>query len=74
MHLSCFLRHTDIWHVEKQVRTEDELTEAIATATGERRDSLCFIEVLVHKDDTSKELLEWGSRVSAANSRPPNPQ
>ncbi|CAI9779206.1 unnamed protein product [Fraxinus pennsylvanica] len=26
------------------------------------------------KDDTSKELLEWGSRVSAANSRPPNPQ
>lgn len=61
-------------YVEKQVRTEDELTEAIATATGERRDSLCFIEVLVHKDDTSKELLEWGSRVSAANSRPPNPQ
>ncbi|CAN1277020.1 Pyruvate decarboxylase 1 [Linum perenne] len=44
------------------------------TATGEKKDSLCFIEVIVHKDDTSKELLEWGSRVSAANSRPPNPQ
>ncbi|XP_062160828.1 pyruvate decarboxylase 1 [Alnus glutinosa] len=57
-----------------KVRTEDELTEAIATATGARKDSLCFIEVFVHKDDTSKELLEWGSRVSAANSRPPNPQ
>lgn len=57
-----------------KVRTEDELTEAIATATGAHKDSLCFIEVFVHKDDTSKELLEWGSRVSAANSRPPNPQ
>ncbi|GMN43594.1 hypothetical protein TIFTF001_012798 [Ficus carica] len=57
-----------------KVRTEDELVEAIATATGEHKDSLCFIEVFVHKDDTSKELLEWGSRVSAANGRPPNPQ
>ncbi|KAJ4982006.1 hypothetical protein NE237_032843 [Protea cynaroides] len=57
-----------------KVRTEDELTEAIATATGKQKDSLCFIEVFAHKDDTSKELLEWGSRVSAANSRPPNPQ
>ncbi|RZC48677.1 hypothetical protein C5167_017103 [Papaver somniferum] len=56
------------------VKTEEELIEAIAKATGEEKDSLCFIEVLVHKDDTSKELLEWGSRVSAANSRPPNPQ
>ncbi|XP_024988906.1 pyruvate decarboxylase 1 [Cynara cardunculus var. scolymus] len=57
-----------------KVRTEEELVEAIATATGAHKDSLCFIEVFVHKDDTSKELLEWGSRVSSANSRPPNPQ
>ncbi|PQQ11755.1 hypothetical protein Pyn_02619 [Prunus yedoensis var. nudiflora] len=57
-----------------KVRTEEELTEAIATATGEKKDCLCFIEVIVHKDDTSKELLEWGSRVSSANSRLPNPQ
>lgn len=57
-----------------QVRTEDDLTEAIAAATGPQKDSLCFIEVFVHKDDTSKELLEWGSRVAAANGRPPNPQ
>ncbi|KAJ7964221.1 Pyruvate decarboxylase [Quillaja saponaria] len=57
-----------------KVRTEEELTGAIETATGEKKDCLCFIEVIVHKDDTSKELLEWGSRVSAANSRPPNPQ
>ncbi|TQD94259.1 hypothetical protein C1H46_020073 [Malus baccata] len=57
-----------------KVRCEEELIEAIETATGAKKDSLCFIEVIAHKDDTSKELLEWGSRVSAANSRPPNPQ
>ncbi|KAF3778921.1 Pyruvate decarboxylase 4 [Nymphaea thermarum] len=57
-----------------KVHTEEELKEAIATATGTKKDCFCFIEVIVHKDDTSKELLEWGSRVSAANSRPPNPQ
>eukprot|EP00897_Mesotaenium_endlicherianum_P009183 jgi/Mesen1/8293/ME000045S07742 len=56
-----------------KVRTEEELEAAIATAT-EKSDHLCFIETIVHKDDTSRELLEWGSRVSAANSRPPNPQ
>lgn len=56
------------------VRCEEELIEAIAMATGEKKDCLCFIEVIVHKDDTSKELLEWGSRVSSADSRPPNPQ
>ncbi|CAK9139986.1 unnamed protein product [Ilex paraguariensis] len=57
-----------------KVRYEEELIEAIKTATNAKKDCLCFIEVIVHKDDTSKELLEWGSRVSAANSRPPNPQ
>ncbi|KAF7054258.1 hypothetical protein CFC21_061963 [Triticum aestivum] len=57
-----------------KVKCEEELTAAIETALGEKKDSLCFIEVIAHKDDTSKELLEWGSRVSAANSRPPNPQ
>lgn len=57
-----------------QVRTEDDLIDAIATAQGEKKDHLCFIEIMVHRDDTSKELLEWGSRVAAANSRPPNPQ
>lgn len=57
-----------------KVFNEEQLVEAIDTATGPKKDCLCFIEVIVHKDDTSKELLEWGSRVSAANSRPPNPQ
>ncbi|WMV35999.1 hypothetical protein MTR67_029384 [Solanum verrucosum] len=58
----------------QKVRTEEELIEAIATATGEKKHCLCFIEVIVHRDDTSKELLEWGSRVCSANGRPPNPQ
>ncbi|CAM0151610.1 unnamed protein product [Urochloa decumbens] len=57
-----------------KVTCEEELTAAIDAATGDNKDCLCFIEVVAHKDDTSKELLEWGSRVSAANSRPPNPQ
>ncbi|ESW06802.1 hypothetical protein PHAVU_010G078000 [Phaseolus vulgaris] len=57
-----------------KVTCEEELIEAIQIATGDKKDCLCFIEVIVHKDDTSKELLEWGSRVCAANSRPPNPQ
>ncbi|CAL9083339.1 unnamed protein product [Musa acuminata var. zebrina] len=57
-----------------KVQREEELKKAIETATNEKSDCLCFIDVVVHKDDTSKELLEWGSRVSAANSRPPNPQ
>jgi len=61
-------------HGSSQVFCEEELVEAIATATGPKKDSFCFIEVIAHKDDTSKELLEWGSRVCAANSRPPNPQ
>ncbi|KAH0638893.1 hypothetical protein KY290_036196 [Solanum tuberosum] len=57
-----------------KVYCEEELVEAIETANGAKKDCLCFIEVIVHKDDTSKELLEWGSRVSAAISRPPNPR
>lgn len=61
-------------HALFQVTCEEELVEAIQTATGVKKDCLCFIEVIVHKDDTSKELLEWGSRVCAANGRPPNPQ
>lgn len=48
--------------------------EAIKLAMGPKKDCLCFIEVILHKDDTSKELLEFGTRVAAANGRPPNPQ
>ncbi|XP_026379022.1 pyruvate decarboxylase 1-like [Papaver somniferum] len=57
-----------------KVQCEEELVEAIEISTEVKKDCLCFIEIIVHKDDTSKELLEWGSRVCSANSRPPNPQ
>jgi pyruvate decarboxylase len=57
-----------------QVKTEEDLARAIKVASEEEKDSLCFIEVFIHRDDCSKELLEWGSRVATANSRPPNPQ
>ncbi|KAK9699171.1 hypothetical protein RND81_08G157100 [Saponaria officinalis] len=57
-----------------KVFTEEDLVNAILIATGPKKDCLCFIEVVVHKDDTSKELLQFGSRVAAANGRPPNPQ
>jgi pyruvate decarboxylase len=55
-----------------QVTNEVELERAVMTSL-EKPEVLCFIEVICHKDDTSKELLEWGSRVSAANGRPPQP-
>ncbi|CAD5172428.1 unnamed protein product [Musa acuminata subsp. malaccensis] len=64
----------DLSSVFVQVRHEEELKEAIETAMGWKRGCLRFIEVIVHKDDTSKELLEWGSGVCSANSRAPNPQ
>ncbi|XP_048567646.1 pyruvate decarboxylase 1-like [Triticum urartu] len=57
-----------------KIQTEEELEEAIEASLGPHKDSLCFIEVIVHKDDTSKELLVWGARLFAENSRPPNPQ
>ncbi|KAL1543578.1 Pyruvate decarboxylase 2, variant 2 [Salvia divinorum] len=56
-----------------KVGCEEELIEAIDKATGAYKNCLCFIEVIIHKDDTSKELLQLGIRLSAANSRPPNP-
>lgn len=52
-----------------RVRTEGELDEALKKALG--HDGLCLIEVIIDRDDCSKELLEWGSRVSANNGRPP---
>jgi len=54
-----------------RVRTEKELVEAIRVVQEEQTNALCFIEVLLHRDDCSKELLEWGARVATANSRPP---
>ena len=59
------------------VDTEAALVDAIAAATGEGKEgkeAMHFIECMIDRHDCSKELLEWGSRVAAANSRPPNPQ
>jgi len=53
-----------------KARTENEFVAALK-ACRDRPDHLCFLEVSIHKEDCSKELLEWGSRVAAANSRPP---
>lgn len=51
------------------VASNQELLDAIEDA--KTTDALCFIEVYLDKDDCSKNLLEWGSRVAAYNSRPP---
>lgn len=46
------LKLTPTHHV--QVSTEPELEAALAAATREHTDALCFIEVLLHRDDCSK--------------------
>lgn len=56
-----------------RVQTERELVEALQTAK-ELDDHVVFIELIIDRHDCSSELLEFGARVAAANSRPPNPQ
>lgn len=51
-----------------RVQTEGELSEAIRQAQA--HEGLALIECVIDRDDCTKELLEWGSRVAAANSRP----
>lgn len=53
-----------------RVTTEGELQKAIKTALA-HKNGPSLIEVMLDRDDCSKELLEWGSRVGANNSRPP---
>ncbi len=53
-----------------RVTTEGELQKAIKTALA-HKGGPSFIEVMLDRDDCSKELLEWGSRVASNNSRPP---
>ncbi|QDZ23792.1 pyruvate decarboxylase [Chloropicon primus] len=56
-----------------KVTTETEAEEALRLACSkERSKHLNFIECMIDRDDCSKELLEWGSRVAAANGRPPS--
>lgn len=47
--------------------TEEDLLKALDAAKAHK--GLAFIELTIDKDDCSKQLLEWGSRVSAANGR-----
>jgi pyruvate decarboxylase len=50
--------------------TARELAAAIERAR-QHRTGPTLIECAIDRDDCSKELLEWGSRVAAANARPP---
>jgi pyruvate decarboxylase len=52
-----------------QVKTEAELTAAIAKAS--QHAGACLIEVMIDRDDCNKNLLQWGSRVAANNGKPP---
>ncbi|RDX66248.1 Pyruvate decarboxylase 4, partial [Mucuna pruriens] len=54
-----------------KVHCEEDLIQAIETAMESKKNNLCFIEVIVHRDDTSKELLQLGSKLAAINGRPP---
>jgi len=49
--------------------TVGELNEAVTFAV-ENLEFLVFLECTLDRDDCSKELLEWGMRVAAANGRP----
>ena len=35
---------------------------------------VCFVEVFLHPEDCSADLLEWGSRLADYNARPPQPK
>ncbi|MEE9214781.1 MAG: thiamine pyrophosphate-binding protein [Thermodesulfobacteriota bacterium] len=52
-----------------KVNTEGELQKAINKSL--KHNGLSLIEVIIDRDDCSKELLEWGTRVASNNSRPP---
>ena len=52
-----------------KANTSAQLASAIERARS--HDGLVLIECALDRDDCTKELLEWGSRVAAANSRPP---
>jgi len=51
--------------------TVGELHDAVKFAT-ENTSHLVVLECTLDRDDCSKELLEWGTRVASANGRPPN--
>ena len=48
--------------------TEDEMVDCVKQAKA-HTEGVSFIELIIDKDDCSRELLEWGSRVATANGR-----
>jgi pyruvate decarboxylase len=52
-----------------KVSTHQELIDVLIEVKN--TDALCFIEVILDKDDCNKNLLDWGARVAAYNGRPP---
>lgn len=51
-------------------KTMGELDAAFkAVQSEENLKKLCFVEVILDRTDCTRELLEWGSRVAASNSR-----
>jgi len=55
----------------RRVCTEGEARDAIQKALA--HDGLSVIEAVIDKDDCSRDLLEWGTRVCASNARQYNP-
>lgn len=68
-----FKGYSDAKLFTARATTETELQAAIAEAVA-KPDHLAFIEFVIDRDDCSRELLEWGSRVAAANGRAPDPR
>lgn len=56
-----------------RVKTESEFVQALSDAAS-KPTHICFIECIIDRDDCSRELLEWGTRVANCNGRAPNPQ
>jgi indolepyruvate decarboxylase len=53
-----------------RARTGGEFRAALQRALA-HRDGPTLIEVVIGRDDCSRELLEWGARVARANGRAP---
>ncbi|XP_047336166.1 pyruvate decarboxylase 2-like [Impatiens glandulifera] len=54
-----------------KIRCENELTEAIHMAMGEKMNCLCFIEVMVEPSDLCNEAVQLGAFLGSSNSLPP---
>ncbi|KAL3146995.1 Pyruvate decarboxylase 2 [Trebouxia sp. C0009 RCD-2024] len=58
-----------------KVRTEAELIRTLKKVQSEEHNhKVCFVEVFLHPEDCSADLLEWGCRLAEYNARPPNPK